>query len=114
MFVSDYKNENVWANIGNEKIWESSKQKLLGLGIYRNLNFNEYVCSLCRKAGTKLSVLARLSNLISFKKGLILLKTCIEFQFAYCLLIWIFHCRKVNNKINHLHECSLRIVYKDN
>ena len=40
LLVSGYKNENVWANIGNEKIWESNKQKLLGLDIDRNLNFN--------------------------------------------------------------------------
>ena len=26
----------------------------------------------------------------------------------------MFHSRRVNNKINHLHERSLRIVYKDN
>ena len=76
--VSGYKNENVWANIGNEKIWESSKQKLLGLDIDRNLNFNEHVSSLCRKAGNKLSVLARLSNFMSFKQRRILSKTFIE------------------------------------
>ena len=28
-------------------------------------------------------------------------------------LIWMFHGGGVNNKINHLHELSLRIVYKD-
>ena len=114
LLVSGYKNENVWANIGNEKIWESNKQKLLGLDIDRNLNFNEHVSSLCRKAGNKLSVLARLSNFMSFKQRRILLKTFIESQFGYCPLIWMFHSRRVNNKINHLHERSLRIVYKDN
>ena len=113
LLVSGYKNENVWANIGNEKIWESSKQKLLGLDIDRNLNFNEHVSSLCRKAGNKLSVLARLSNFMSFKQRRILLKTFIESQFGYCLLVWMFHSGRVNNKINHLHERSLRIVYKE-
>ena len=58
---------NVWANVGNEKIWESNKQNLLGLDIDRNLNFNKHVSSLCRKAGNKLSVLARLLNFMSFK-----------------------------------------------
>ena len=37
-----------------------------------------------------------------------------ESQFSYCPLIWMFHGRGVNNKINYLHERSLRIVYKDN
>ena len=114
LLVSDCKNENVWANIGNEKIWESNKQKLLGLDIDRNLNFNERVSALCGKVGNKLSGLGRLSNFMSFKHRRILLKTFIESQFGYCPLIWMFHSRRVNNKINHLHERSLRIVYKDN
>ena len=114
LLVSGYKNENVWANIGNEKIWESNKQKLLGLDIDRNLNFNEHVSSFYRKAGNKLSVLARLSNFMNFKQRRILLKTFIESQFGYCSLIWMFHSRRLNNKINHLDERLLRIVYKDN
>ena len=42
-----------------------------------------------------------------------LMKTFIESQFSYCPLIWMFHGRIVNKKINHLHERALRIVYKD-
>ena len=37
-----------------------------------------------------------------------------ESQFGYCPLVWIFNGRKVTNKLNHLHERSLRTVYKDN
>ena len=66
------------------------------------------------KVVNKLSVLARLSNFMSFKETRILLQTFIESQFGYCPLICMFHSRRVNNKINHLHERSLRIVYKDN
>ena len=32
-------------------------------------------------------------------------------QFRYCPLIWMFHVRNLNNKINRIHECALRIVY---
>ena len=62
LLVSGFKYENVWANIGKTKIWESEKQKRLGVEIDRTLNFDEYIASLCKKAGNKLSVLARLSN----------------------------------------------------
>ena len=41
------------------------------------------------------------------------MKTFVESQFGYCSLIWMFHSRKVNSKINHLQERSLRIVYND-
>ena len=35
-------------------------------------------------------------------------------QFCYCPLTWMFHSRKLNNKINKLHERCLRIVYNNN
>ena len=68
LLVSGYKHENVWAQIGDEVIWRSIKQKLLGLQIDRNLNFNEYVSSLCKKAGKKLSVFARISRALNREK----------------------------------------------
>ena len=34
-------------------------------------------------------------------------------QFQYCPLVWMFYNRKMNNKINRLHERALRIAYKD-
>ena len=41
------------------------------------------------------------------------MKAFIESQFGYCPLIWIFCGRNLNNRINHLHERLLRIVYND-
>ena len=114
LLVSGYKHKNLWTQIRDEIIWESNKQKLLGFQIDRDLNFNKYVSSLCKKAGKKPSILARLLNFISIKERKILMKSFIESQFGYCPLIWMFHGRGMNNKINHLHERSLHIVYKDN
>ena len=114
LLVSGFKYENVRAKIGKTKIWESKKQKLLGVEIDRTLSFDEHIASLCKKAGKKLSVLARLSNFMCTNKKRVLMKAFIEAQFSYCPLIWMFHNRGVNNKINHLHEPSLQIVYKDN
>ena len=34
-------------------------------------------------------------------------------QFSYCRLIWMLHSRKNNNKIKHLHERCLRLIYSD-
>ena len=76
--ASGYKHENVWAQIGGEKIWESNKQKLLGLQVDRNLHFNEYVSLLCKKAGKKLSVLARLSNFMNIKQRRVLLSHSLD------------------------------------
>ena len=40
LLVSGYKHENIWARIGEVKIWESSKQNLLGVVTDRDLSFN--------------------------------------------------------------------------
>ena len=48
--VSGHKHETVWAKIGETKIWESNKQKLLDSDIDRNLNFAEYVFDLSKKS----------------------------------------------------------------
>ena len=37
-----------------------------------------------------------------------------DFQFAYCLLIWISCQRSSNTGINHLHKRALRIIYNNN
>ena len=41
------------------------------------------------------------------------MKSFIEAQFGYCPLVWMFHGKVLNRKTNHLHERSLRIVYRD-
>ena len=43
LLVLGLKYENVWAKSGKTKIWESKKQKLLGVEIDRTLNFDEKV-----------------------------------------------------------------------
>ena len=68
LLVSGFKYENIWANIGKTKIWESKNQKLLGVEIDRILSFGEYIAFLCKKAGKKLSVLSRLSNFMCTNK----------------------------------------------
>ena len=80
LLFSGFKYENVWAKIGNTKIWESKKQKLLGVEIDRTLSFNKHIASLNRKAGKKLSVLARLSNFMCTNKKRVLMKAFIELQ----------------------------------
>ena len=70
--------------MGVEKIQESAKQKLLGIEILRNPNFDDHVISLCKKAGRKLAMLAKLSRFMSFKQKRIFMRTFVETQFRYC------------------------------
>ena len=48
---------------------------------------------------------------LSKRKSLI--KAFVTSQFNYCPLIWMFHSRELNNRINRIHEWALRLVYQD-
>ena len=42
-----------------------------------------------------------------------MLKSFVESQFGYCPMVWMFHDRGVEHKINRVHERALRCVYRD-
>ena len=77
------------------------------------LNFNEHVPSLCKKASQKLNALSRISCCMTFDQRRLILNSFIKSHFSYCPIVWMFHSRKLNERINHIHEKALRIVYKD-
>ena len=78
-----------------------------------DLNFDEHVNNLCKKACQKLNALVRLAPFMNVDKKRMIMKAFIESQFGYCPLVWMFHSRRLNNKINRIHERTLRITYND-
>ena len=41
------------------------------------------------------------------------MKAFIASKFFYYPLVWMFHSRKLNSRVNKLHQRALRIVYQD-
>ena len=105
--------DDVSITLDNEVIKGDKFVKLLGVKIDNKLDFNEHISGIYKKASLKLHALARIAPFMNKGKLQILMKSFIEAQFNYCPLIWMFHSRSLNNKINKLHERALRIVYKD-
>ena len=99
--------------IGNENLSACKLVDLLGVKIDNNLDFKEHVTKSCKKGSQKLHTLARLSKYLGKKKFRLLIRAFVNSQFNYCPLIWMFHNRTLNNKINKLHERDLRFVYKN-
>ena len=85
--------------IANDRIANSSYEKILGINFDNKLNFNTHVTKLCRKAGQKLHALARISNFMSLKKKKLLMNTFITSQFNYCPLVWMCHSIALNTHI---------------
>ena len=113
LLLSGCKHEVLWSNIGQSQVWESKEQKLLGVIIDRDMKFDEYIQIQCKKAGRKLCALGRVCKFLNLERRRSLIKAFIESQFAYCPLVWVFCSRSSNNRINHLDERALRIVYND-
>ena len=125
-------NLELFANIDGNKIFNSKREKLLGIIIDNELKCYEHVSNTCKKASNKLHALSRISNFMTVQKRRIVMKSFIEPQFGYCPLVWMFSlgldvfpwsgcfplvwmfCGKsLDNRINRIHERSLRVVYND-
>ena len=66
-----------------------------------------YVCK-------QLHALSRISTYMDLDKRRMVMKSFFLSQFSYCPLVWMCHSRELNNRINRLHEKSLRVVYSEN
>ena len=51
--LSGHKYEVMFAKIGHSTVWEKCAQKLLGIMINRNLKFDEYIPTQCKKTWRK-------------------------------------------------------------
>ena len=72
-------------------------------------NINE----LWKKGNFKLHALTRCAKFSITEKRRLIFKAFIISQFNYCPLVWMFHTKQLNNRINSLHEKALRVTYQD-
>ena len=106
-------NARRYTHIFNTEILNEERVKLLGVNLEGRLNFDFHVNTLLKKGSKKYHALARVCNYMNKKKRRILMNAFITSQFSYCPLVWMLHSRTLNNKINKIHEKTLRLVYKD-
>ena len=106
-------NKPVGIRIGDYTIENSECEKLVGVKIDANLNFNDHISDVYKKASRKISPLARVTPFMGLSKRK-LMNAFFTSQFSYCPLIWMCHSRSNNRKINMLHERCLRITYNEN
>ena len=105
ILISNTPREILFANASIES---SAREKLLGITLDSELQFEEHVNKICNIINKKLNALYRIGSHMSLDKRKMLLRAFIESQFSHCPLIWT-----LNNKTNRLHEKALGIVYGD-
>ena len=99
-------------DIDKKIVTSSPAVRILGVTVDRKLNFQEHVRSICKNASRKIHALGRVKKYMHSSKLKLIMHSFIE-EFNYCPLIWMFHNRTLNRRINKLHERVLRITYKD-
>ena len=112
LFLGQRCDDPVTVRIGSANVVNSNEDKLQGVQIDSKLSFNNHVSKLCQKASNKLYALACISPHIDQRKLSTLMRAFITSLFQYPL-IWMFHSRQLNKKINKIQERDLRIIYKD-
>ena len=107
-------NARATAKIDSNYIESEKEQVLLGIRIGSNLTFENHINNICKRGNQKLNALARVASYMNMQKRRIIMKSFVTSQFGYCPLIWmVHHSRRLNNKINPIHERVLRITYQD-
>ena len=99
--------------LNNNEISSSNEEKLSGILLDSKLNFDFHITSLCKKAGQKLSALARINYYLTPDQKILLLISVVKSQFSYCPLIWMFTSRYLNHTLNSFHERALRLIYNN-
>ena len=100
-------------DVESSLIQNSSSERLLGVVFDNLLKFDIHIKSLCTRASVKLQALSRILPFMNLPKRRLLANSFFMSMFSYCPLIWMFHSRRLNRKINSLHERCLRVVYDD-
>ena len=108
LLLSDI-NEHLVINIANDVIQNSSYEKIFGVNFGNKLNYNTHVTKLCKKAWQKLHALARISNLMGFKKKTLPMNDFVISQFNHCPLIWMCHSGGLNKRITKFMNVLLEL-----
>ena len=107
------KQQNLIFTIDGNKIECESEVKLLGVTIDFQLNFNEHVSNICKKASRQLNVLKRIGTHLTKLGKLTIYYSFIISNFNYCPLVWHF-CGETNTKkIEKIQERALRFIYNE-
>ena len=93
-------------HVGEAVIEESDEETWLGITLDTKPTFKTNMQSLCRKENRKLQVLSRILIFMDSKKIELMMNTFVLSYFSYRPLLWMFHDRKIDNKIQ---ERALRI-----
>ena len=90
-----------------------SSSKLLGKEIDHKLNFEKHISHIFKKVSSQLNAICRLQTFMGHKEKEATINTFEYSNFSYGCLIWYFSSKKSQNKVEKIHERSLKFLSND-
>ena len=87
-----------------EKLSSTYSEKLLGIKIDNR--------GTVQKSQSK-SQYSGKNFILRFKQRKHIFNSFTTSHFSYCPFVWMFYSRRLNKRIDHIHERTLRIIYQD-
>ena len=100
-------------DICNEKLSSTCRERFFRIKIDNKLTLEQHIEGLCKKASQKVSALARVSALMRSEQRKRIVNLFITSDFSHYPLVWMFHSQRINNRIDHIYERALKIIYQD-
>ena len=100
--------------INGAEIKGQNSVTLLGVETDNELNFNNHISNICKKAGNKINAISRIQSFLGQKEKEALVNTFFYSNFNYCSLVWHFSTKKNTNKIEKNQERCLKLLYNNN
>ena len=101
-------------DICNEQLSSTYSEKFFGIKTDNKLTLlEEHVEGLCKKTSQKVGAVAKISSLMRFEQRKGIVNLFITPHFSHYALTWMFHSRRLNNRIDLIHERVLKIIYQD-
>ena len=104
---------NASIELGEKILYAEAEQKHLGIIIDKDLNFQSHPKSIIKTANQKLRALISVAPFMTDFNKKVIFNYFFKGQFNYSPLRRMFRTRKVNHKINRLHERGLRALLND-
>ena len=60
--LSSTSQEHLWVKVGDQVIWASNQEKLLGVTLDKKLKFDKHVINICKKASAKVTALGKVGK----------------------------------------------------
>ena len=100
-------------NVNGIKLTMESSVKLLAIEIDNKLNFEKHISNISKKVINQLNAICRLQTFMGHKVKEAMIHTCMHSNFNYGCCICNFSFKKPQNRVEKIHERSLKLQSND-